>query len=1574
MKNVNELFAYHWNIDPIQDCTKIRIYGILRKNEMNVNVCVRIDNFTPYVYIQLPDDRLETIAGVKEAVNQFTLYSEVMYKSHLYNFENKKSSNSKSPFLFCQCLTKQKIQKIQEILKYGIFIPTKGKCYLKPHETAASPILQMVSLRNLPMAGWIMFNDGKLVREDEKITSCDYEFIVKWKDLKKSNRLDQVIPKILAFDIEVNSEFINKFPDNRPRDAIFQISCVIESQERRKLLLSLKAYDMNLKKSELLNDVKVQLYENEEDLLLDFMRLIDFEKPNVITGFNIFGFDIEYIMKRCIRFCLSDELKSIGFNKETPAQIEKVKWTSSAYKNQEFNFLNWEGILLLDLLPLVRRDYKLDTYTLKNVTATFLNNDTKDPVTYKDIFTAYRTREKLDIVGKYCVQDSNLCIELIKHFNSWIALAEMAKVCNVSMFTLYTQGQQIKIYSQIYKYCLIYNIVVNSDGYQTKANERYTGAYVHDPIAGYYENVVPLDFCLTGDTLVSLSNGTSKQLNKLVTDHTVLGYSEENNGLGCYSSINGLQDKGERDTVQITLRDGRTIMSTPDHKFMLEDGTYCKAENLMGKKIKCGIEYTEDIVCELESDWKLSVSGYEFSMEDEKEREKTLVFARILGYVMADGSVYLSTPKGQSPRKFAEAYFGTQHDANNFIADMKIILGEQDIRRCGGRRRDPQSLNYMSIGCRKRTTSKGTCFYVTIPVAITNMLHDLEGMVIGKRSTQDMTLPLFLLEERCPKSVIREFLGGLFGGDGTAPCIRLKEGINSISFKWNSCNIDSMVIVFEQLKNMIERFEIFPTFYEPRESVGGNFVAKDISTNKRLNFILRLLKKDIPTFQDKIGFRYCINKSCKLFVASSYIKLQNTVREQYMFVIDTSNKIIAEKIPKTLARNNEYTFKRCVEDAHKELLKKVVVLDPVVFASTKNVWYRRGEEKRHPDTPKKTSLGVKKFITFKNFILEIGAIDWFSDSVHEKKYAVKSDDTFIPSLSFSVIDVRPAGKQQVFDIEVDKVHNFVANGVVVSNCSLYPSIMIAQNICYSTFANDDVPDADCNIFEWEDHIGCEHDPKVIEIKRLNSEIEKIDWNIKKLMIQRDSIKKDTPTPEVTDPQVWKSWSLAQKRKSIQKLIDIERKKQKPFRVERQELKKSKPTDREDDEGNKVSGIICAKRYYRFLKKEVKKGVIPTIIQNLLDSRKQVKELMKKADPIQKIVYDKEQLAYKVSANSMYGGMGVRRGYLPFMPGAMCVTYYGRETIKKTADIIVNKWKGQLIYIDTDSNYITFPNKTTTQEIWDYALKVAKEVSKEFPDSMTLEFENTIYKKFLILSKKRYMYQESDRDGNLNHKIGKKGVILARRDNSNMLKHVYEKLASLIFEKVPPSEIELYLIEFINDIFRNIIPYQDYVITKSIGEIENTDSGIEQKIEGRLGDYKVKQLPEDEIERKKILNGRTEKEYYVSCCPAQVQLAEKMRKRGIPVDAGSRIEFVVIRKPGATTLGERIEDYEYFKLRSRILRIDPEYYVHSLINPLDQMLAVGIGNNHFVKDQYDIRMKYLKVVNQINKLGRSKIIK
>ena len=75
--------------------------------------------------------------------------------------------------------------------------------------------------------------------------------------------------------------------------------------------------------------------------------------------------------------------------------------------------------------------------------------------------------------------------------------------------------------------------------------------------------------------------------------------------------------------------------------------------------------------------------------------------------------------------------------------------------------------------------------------------------------------------------------------------------------------------------------------------------------------------------------------------------------------------------------------------------------------------------------------------------------------------------------------------------------------------------------------------------------------------------------------------------------------------------------------------------------------------------------------------------------------------------------------------------------------------------------------------------VASEVTKLFPAPIELEFEEEIYKFFFILSKKRYMYRKCLRDGVTDNKIGKKGVLLARRDNSKFVRDVYEAVVSQI---------------------------------------------------------------------------------------------------------------------------------------------------------------------------------------------------
>ena len=77
---------------------------------------------------------------------------------------------------------------------------------------------------------------------------------------------------------------------------------------------------------------------------------------------------------------------------------------------------------------------------------------------------------------------------------TWVGLCEMATTCNTGIFSLYTQGQQIKVFSQVYKYCFENNIVVEKDGYIASEDEKYMGAHVFPPIPGMYERVLPFDF------------------------------------------------------------------------------------------------------------------------------------------------------------------------------------------------------------------------------------------------------------------------------------------------------------------------------------------------------------------------------------------------------------------------------------------------------------------------------------------------------------------------------------------------------------------------------------------------------------------------------------------------------------------------------------------------------------------------------------------------------------------------------------------------------------------------------------------------------------------------------------------------------------------------------------------------------------------------------------------------------------------------------------------------------------------------------------------------------------------------
>ena len=1192
-------FSYYWFLDDKEeDVTSIRIYGV---NEKEENICLRVDDFQPYVYIELPNDiqwtgpraqilgnKLDQLIPKNKAISKSFEMKYKLYGAQLDDDGNRR----KFPYLKCTFSHKDDIKKLGYALKKSINVLGLGFITLKMHEQDADPILQFVTNLDIPTAGWISFK-GKEVDETEKITLCHKEYNVKSTHICKhiKNTVGKV--KIMGFDIEVNSTNPFAMPSPiKPGDKVFQISCVFTrdgSEIYDNYLLTLGEPDPEI----LGDDITIQMFDTEYELLEGFTELIREENPNIIVGYNILQFDIHYMIERAKReFC--GTFYKMGFHKYNNSKEKTIKWSSQAYKNQEFQFLDAEGRVFVDLLPLIQRDYKFNNYQLKTVSMNLLG-DTKDDLSVKNIFKCYRigTKRELDgtysakakkamgIVGRYCVKDSILVVKLMEKMQTWIGLCEQAKTYNTSIFSIYTQGQQIKVFSQVYKYCLSQDIVVEKDGYIAKEDERYVGAHVFPPVPGLYERVLPFDFCLSGDTLINLSNGLSKRIDSFNKDTLVMGFNKESNAFENFSFINGLQKKGIKDTVKIYFQDGSSIVATPEHKFMLENGEWCFAKDLKNKYVKSGIKFPEDKKCKLETDWKLEVDEYILNMTTDEERNKSLAFARMCGYILSDGSIYLTT---RGSRKCAEACFGTMFDALAFKRDINLF-SNVDVTI---RKRDGDG--------NKEREKKGTTLSITIPSLLSKMFHSLEDIIVGKRATQEMKLPKFILEDNCPLSIIREFLAGLFGGDGTAPCLCKDKRFGYIEFKWTIVEkyFISLENTIKNIQKLLLKFDIISNINKPLyvEYTETSIQPKDLE--QRIDLKLTINNDYFIIFEKYLTFKYCIEKAYKLCISTNYENFEYKFRQQLGFIIQTCKKL--DKL------DDEAIFNE---------IQKLKEIEPLVLENGLLIL-----EKKTVRNYKNSKIQISKY-GFPEPIEFVKEMDIFN--LFDEKYLIKTDDINIPSFRQKVLDVREHEPTEVFDIEVDKVHNFLARGITASNCSLYPSVIIAYNIDYSTIVFDEsIPDRLCNVMTWSDHSTCLHDPKVIRKNQLTAYIDKQQIKLKELREKRDK----------------KINKLC--RQEIVNEIDSAMEEMKPYREERAQLSKTISKN-----------VMCAERHYRFLKEP--KGVIPTILQNLLDARANTrseikihkKEMLEIEDKdvlndlkLLNVVLDKRQLAYKISANSV----------------------------------------------------------------------------------------------------------------------------------------------------------------------------------------------------------------------------------------------------------------------------------------------------------------------------------------------------
>lgn len=362
----------------------------------------------------------------------------------------------------------------------------------KVFESNIDPVLRLMHRSGIQSTGWLNSGDN-CVRTHLAKVDIDL-FCNDWKTLKPIAR-DDVAPFVVAsFDIECNSS-TGKFPDPNVRDdACFQIAISLckfgNDQPYDKTCLCYKKTDTNLEDSTIIS------FDTEREMLEAFQQYLHEKDVDILTGWNIFGFDLDYIYTRAFMTGCSPEFFKLGKLKSQDCEISVKKLSSSALGDNVLKLLPMSGRFIFDLFHEVKKGYKLDSYKLNEVSKLYLG-DQKIDMAPKEMFARYLEGDpvKLREVAEYCIKDTLLPHRLMKKLCTLLNLLEMAKATWVPLCFLVERGQQIKVFSQLTKKAREMGFMVPTIRWGQLPEEPYEGATVLEAQKGaYYTPITALDF------------------------------------------------------------------------------------------------------------------------------------------------------------------------------------------------------------------------------------------------------------------------------------------------------------------------------------------------------------------------------------------------------------------------------------------------------------------------------------------------------------------------------------------------------------------------------------------------------------------------------------------------------------------------------------------------------------------------------------------------------------------------------------------------------------------------------------------------------------------------------------------------------------------------------------------------------------------------------------------------------------------------------------------------------------------------------------------------------------------------
>jgi DNA polymerase elongation subunit (family B) len=135
-----------------------------------------------------------------------------------------------------------------------------------------------------------------------------------------------------------------------------------------------------------IENTEIESFKTERELLMAWKNLILKEDPDIIIGYNIFGFDYQFIHIRAQENHCEEEFLKLSRNKNEICgkkdedtgriAIEESKIVIASGEH-DLKFIKMTGRLQVDLYNYFRRDYNLTSYKLDYVSGYFIGDDVK---------------------------------------------------------------------------------------------------------------------------------------------------------------------------------------------------------------------------------------------------------------------------------------------------------------------------------------------------------------------------------------------------------------------------------------------------------------------------------------------------------------------------------------------------------------------------------------------------------------------------------------------------------------------------------------------------------------------------------------------------------------------------------------------------------------------------------------------------------------------------------------------------------------------------------------------------------------------------------------------------------------------------------------------------------------------------------------------------------------------------------------------------------------------------------------------------------------------------------------------